>query len=122
MALKTKITGGLLGVIGFLLSPLSWWNDLLVNVPLAVAFGWIIGYFYPPAFKPAVIVGYWLTNVLGFWLMHKGNEKLFDRQPTISTSRRWVRDLSIAAGYTVVILVLLKLDLIRAPGEITSGK
>ena len=37
MSWKRKAYGGLLGFIGFLLSPLSWWNDLFVNVPLAVA-------------------------------------------------------------------------------------
>jgi len=38
MAWKRKVTGGILGLVGFMLSPLSWWNDLFVNVPLALVF------------------------------------------------------------------------------------
>src|SRR5262245_28764890 len=72
MSVKRRWGGGLLAIIGFMLSPLSWWNDLFVNVPLAVGFGWLIGLIHEPAFRPAVIVGYWLTNVLGFVLLHKG--------------------------------------------------
>ena len=46
-----------------MLSPLSWWNDLFVNVPLALAFAWIVSFFYKPAFEICVIVGYWLSNI-----------------------------------------------------------
>ena len=28
-----RVAGGFLGFIGYMLSPLSWWNDLFVNVP-----------------------------------------------------------------------------------------
>ena len=38
VAWKRKITGGILGVVGFMLSPLSWWNDAVVNLPLALLF------------------------------------------------------------------------------------
>ncbi|HXP63017.1 MAG TPA: hypothetical protein VN829_21130, partial [Dongiaceae bacterium] len=72
MALKRKITGGVLAVVGYMLSPLSWWNDLWVNVPLALVFAWTVSLFYRPAFKPCLVIGYWLTNVAGFVLMHKG--------------------------------------------------
>ena len=55
MSWKRKLWGSTLGVIGFLLSPLSWWNDLLVNIPLAVAFAWVVSWFYPPCFTLAEI-------------------------------------------------------------------
>src|SRR5262245_28413287 len=80
MAWKRKLQGGLLGFIGFMLSPLSWWNDAFVNLPLALGFGWLVARFYKPAFEPAVIVGYWLTNVLGFVLLHKGIQKVARRE------------------------------------------
>src|SRR5262249_26236206 len=62
---KRKAQGGVLAFIGFMLSPLSWWNDLFVNVPLAVGFAWLVAFFYRPAFESAVIIGYWLTNLIG---------------------------------------------------------
>jgi len=30
---KPRIKGGIIVFIGFMLSPLPWWNDLFVNVP-----------------------------------------------------------------------------------------
>src|SRR5437879_10644200 len=79
MAWKRKLTGGAVAMIGFMLSPLSWWNDLFVNVPIALAFAWAVSFLYKPAFEASLIVGYWLTNVLGFILMHKGAQ---DRKST----------------------------------------
>src|SRR5215475_8182894 len=81
MAWKRKVYGGVLGFIGFMLSPLSWWNDAFVNLPLALAFAWIVGLVYRPAFSAALIIGYWLTNVLGLVLLQKGGSKLISDQP-----------------------------------------
>ena len=80
MALKRKITGGVVALVGYMLSPLSWWNDLWVNVPLALVFAWTVSFFYRPAFKPCLVAGYWLTNVLGFILMHKGAQQALTKE------------------------------------------
>jgi hypothetical protein len=64
-----RVSGGILATVGFILSPLSWWNDLLVNVPLAYAFATVVGLFARDLFVPALLVGYWLTNVVGFVLL-----------------------------------------------------
>ena len=48
--------------IGFMLSPLSWWNDLFVNVPLALAFAWLVSLFWPAVFTASFVLGYWLRN------------------------------------------------------------
>jgi hypothetical protein len=111
---KRKLGGSALGLIGFLLSPLSWWNDLFINVPLAVGFAWLISLAYPPAFAPAAVLGYWLTNVLGFILMHKGAQQLLaqaDRKPY--GRRALICDLSISLLYTFVIVLLVKLKVLQ---------
>jgi hypothetical protein len=111
---KRKMHGGLLGFIGFMLSPLSWWNDLFVNVPLAVGFAWIVSLFYKPAFGPAVIVGYWMTNVAGLLLMHKGARKAFGTGETQAYTRRdLLKDIAISFFYTLLILLLVKLRFIQ---------
>ena len=109
MGWKNKFSGSVLGTIGFLLSPLSWWNDLLVNVPLAVGFAWVVSLFFPGWFKASVIVGYWLSNVLGFWLMHKGAEQFLAKEARGYRLKDVVRDLVTASAYTAIIVVLLKL-------------
>jgi hypothetical protein len=118
MSWKRKTTGGVLGVIGFMLSPLSWWNDLFVNVPLAVGFGWLVSLMYRPAFEAAVVVGYWLTNVLGFVLMQKGAQRMFTDQPSKPYSRRaLLKDVLISLLYTALILALVKLKLVQPIGD-----
>ena len=113
MAWKRKITGGTLAVIGFMLSPLSWWNDLFVNVPLALVFAWIVSLFYQPAFDASVIVGYWLTNVLGFILLHKGAQHMLSKEGRKYSRRDLLRDVGISLLYTALIVFLLKLGILK---------
>lgn len=118
MATKRKLTGGLLGVIGFMLSPLSWWNDAFVNLPLALGFAWLVSFPCPAAwrvvvFDAALIAGYWLTNVLGLVLLHKGARRLLAREEKADTRRELLKDLGVSLGYTALILVLLKLGVLK---------
>lgn len=118
MGLKRKITGGILSVLGFMLSPLSWWNDAFVNLPLALAFAWLVGSICVPAWREAVfdgalVVGYWLTNVLGFVLMHKGARQLLTDEADAPAKADFKKDLLVSLGYTVVILVLIKLGVLK---------
>jgi len=113
MSWKRKVGGGILGIVGFMLSPLSWWNDLFVNVPLALVFAWLVSLVYRPAFEASLIVGYWLTNVLGFVLMHKGARWLRSPEEKAETKRELVKDLGISLAYTALIVVLLKLGVLK---------
>jgi len=113
MALKRKITGGVLAVIGYILSPLSWWNDMFVNVPLALVFAWIVSAFFKPAFSAALVVGYWLTNVLGFVLMHKGAQQMISGEKQTYSRRELVKDVIISLLYTLLIVVLIKLGVLK---------
>ncbi len=123
MSWKRKFEGGLMAFIGFLLSPLSWWNDLFVNVPLAVGFGWLIGLLYRPGFAPAVILGYWLTNVLGLVLMHKGAKRALSSAQTKPYSRSELgRDLLISLLYTLFIVVLIRLHILQPIGNYFSAR
>lgn len=119
MPWKRKIAGGILGLVGFMLSPLSWWNDAFVNLPLALAFAWFVSAFVTRTWKeavfgPALIVGYWLTNVLGFVLMHVGAEKIMTNKPPQSKRRNLTKDLLVSLGYTLLLVILVKLGVLRA--------
>jgi uncharacterized membrane protein YjjP (DUF1212 family) len=113
MAWKRKISGGFLATIGFLLSPLSWWNDAFVNIPLALLFAWLVSFFYKPAFTASLIIGYWLTNVLGFVLMHKGARQMLSKEPSAGTRRELLADIIVSLIYTVVIVVLVKMGILK---------
>ncbi len=110
---KRKFKGGVLGVVGFMLSPLSWWNDLFVNVPIALVFAWIVSWPWPAAFEWSFILGYWLTNLLGFVLIHKGAKEFVAEQPQIYSRRELLKDTLISLGYTALIIALVKLKIIQ---------
>jgi hypothetical protein len=113
MGWKRKVTGGVLAFIGFMLSPLSWWNDLFVNVPLALAFAWVVSWFYRPAFAASLVVGYWLTNVVGFILMHKGAQKFLSEKQRRYSWRDLGRDVGISLLYTALIVALVKFGVLK---------
>ncbi len=113
VAWKRKLSGGVLGLIGFMLSPLSWWNDAFVNLPLAAGFGWLVALAYPPAFEVSVIVGYWLTNVLGFVLLHKGATRLLSDEERRYSWRELRKDLAISLAYTALIVLLVQLKILQ---------
>lgn len=110
-----KIRGGFLLGLGYMLSPLSWWNDVFFNLPIAYAFGWVINGIYPGTLIVATIIGYWISNVLGFILMQVGTgDMVFSDRP-----RNLTKDLLISLGtstlYTVAIVVLLQLHILETP-------
>lgn len=108
-----RVKGGALAFVGFMLSPLSWWNDLFVNVPLALAFAWVVSWIHRPAFTACFILGYWLTNVLGFVLMHRGGAQAVSGETAPYTRKAVLRDLAISLAYTGLILALVKSGLLK---------
>jgi hypothetical protein len=110
--LKRKGIGAVTALIGYLLSPLSWWNDLFVNVPLALAFAWVVSCFHRGAFMGSFVLGYWLTNVLGLILMQWGAEAVVTNKFKGYGMRQIARDLIIALLYTALIVALVKLHVL----------
>ncbi len=116
--MKKRIAGGALAILGFLLSPLSWWNDLFINIPLAYVFALPFGFVSRSLFLPAMIFGYWLTNVLGFVCMHHGVKIAAQSE---ATKRELKKDILFSLGYTVLISVLIAFGVIRFPSEYFSS-
>ena len=109
---------GLLNIIlvtaGFILSPLTWWNDLLINIPLAYFFSLPFSLLDETLFLPSFIVGYWLTNLLGFLLMHWGGVGLiYKERSTISIKR----SLYISLIYSIIVIMLVLLGWLDSPTE-----
>ena len=63
-------------------------------------------------FQVALVVGYWLTNVLGFVLMHKGAIQVVERE-SASTSSNLRREILISLAYTLLIVVLIKFGVLK---------
>ena len=113
VSLKRKISGGTLAFVGFMLSPLSWWNDLFVNIPLALAFAWLVSLFWPSVYLASFILGYWITNLLGFVLLQKGAQQMATEKPVPYTRWSFLRDVLTSLGYTLLIVALVKYGILK---------
>ncbi|GAB1538323.1 hypothetical protein NUACC21_09810 [Scytonema sp. NUACC21] len=111
-----KIRGGLFLVLGYLLSPLCWWNDLIFNLPIAYFFGYICSLFSPQLLLPCSIAGYWLSNVAGIILMQRGALDMFQNQPTEQNLKKeLLTGLVTSTAYTILILALIQLKILDTP-------
>lgn len=99
--------------VGYLLSPLSWWNDLVVNIPLAYLFAWLVGIVVRGHFLALMIIGYWITNVAGFVMMHAGIKMAAVREAKIE----FLKDFLISILYTAVVVAFYYLGWVRFPAS-----
>ncbi|KPJ95516.1 MAG: hypothetical protein AMJ53_02645 [Gammaproteobacteria bacterium SG8_11] len=115
---KRRAYDSILATVGYILSPLSWWNDLVVNVPLSYAFSYPFTLIDESLFLPTFILGYWLSNWLGFILLHRGVAGLLAKDKPSMGLRG---SLVVAIVYTIVIAVLVWLGWIPVPTELLQG-
>jgi len=130
--MRKPVRGGIIAFIGYMLSPLSWWNDLIVNIPIAYGFAVLVSLISCQLFTPAMIAGYWLTNVAGLIMMHRGISDITRReiqgQSRVSSSdypgfplrdtgqrRDLLVNLAIGTGYTLLIVVLALTGILKPP-------
>lgn len=110
-----KLRGGLLVGLGYMLSPLSWWNDLFFNLPIALVFGYALAWLNPDWFLGGTIAGYWLSNVAGIAMMQFGAMDMFATEE----KRNIKRDLWLGLGgstiYTIAIALLAYFNILQIP-------
>jgi len=117
MGIKKYLKGGILTTIGFLLSPLSWWNDLIINIPIAYLFSFLLSLLINGIFLESMIFFYWLTNIVGLCLMHYGIKDMKKKDLTFIRygKKDLLKDIIFALLYTLLILILIKLNILRLP-------
>ncbi|OGF26380.1 hypothetical protein A2331_06465 [Candidatus Falkowbacteria bacterium RIFOXYB2_FULL_34_18] len=112
-----KIRGGILATVGYVLSPLSWYNDIFVNIPLVYIFAFPFGLISKTLLMPSMIFGYWLTNVLGFMLMHHGVNDIISKEQKKHTRKEIIKDVLISIIYTLIVIVLINVGWLKFPLE-----
>lgn len=117
--LKTLRSGALVS-IGYMLSPLSWWNDLFFNLPIALVFGYGVSWVQPDWFLPGTIIGYWLSNVLGMVMMQFGAIDILRPEANRNRTRDTLMGLGGATLYTVVVAGLIYFHLLDMPDFLTD--
>ena len=117
-----KLRGGFFLVLGYLLSPLCWWNDLLFNLPIAYGFGYACSLFSPKLLLPCSIIGYWLSNIVGILLMQFGSKDIFQKEPQEHNLRKeLITGLISSTAYTLLIILLIQLKILDSPIFLANG-
>jgi uncharacterized membrane protein len=115
--LKRRIKGGIFVTIGYLLSPLSFWNDAFINIPIAYVIGFLFGLLSSSLFLPFMIIGYWITNIVGLVLMHVWAPEVLSKTEGRNKKKFFFKYFIISIIYTLLIIILLKIGLVKFPYE-----
>ncbi|MFN6518173.1 MAG: hypothetical protein RMY29_027320 [Nostoc sp. CreGUA01] len=117
-----KLRGGFFLVLGYLLSPLCWWNDLLFNLPIAYGFGYGCSLLFPKLLLPCSIIGYWLSNIVGILLMQFGSQDIFQKESKEHNLKKELfTGLITSTAYTLLILLLIQLKILDSPVLFSNG-
>lgn len=101
--------------LGYLLSPLCWWNDIIFNLPIAYGFGWLCHLISPSFLIPGTIIGYWISNVIGMLMIQFGAANLMDNQSqTRNVKKELFTGLVSSTLYTLVIVALIQFKILDA--------
>jgi hypothetical protein len=117
-----KLRGGFLFAVGWLLSPLCWWNDLIFNLPIAYLFGYLFSWISADLFLPFTIAGYWLSNIAGILLMQAGVLDVLQGQAKErNLKKELLTGIATSTAYTLVILALVYFKILDTPSFLTDG-
>lgn len=111
----TIVKRGAIGFTGFVLSPLSWWNDLFVNFPLSYSFAWLIGKslnafmtINRSLFIFLFVIAYFFTNLIGFLMIHYS---IFGFKKNQRGSVK--KQVAASLIYTLIIIGFFGLDICK---------
>lgn len=113
-----RLRPGMLLVVflGWLLSPLCWWNDLIINLPVAWVFAKIAQWLQPGWYAPGLVLGYWFSNLLGFALLQWGALALVSSPQAPGDGRRQLLvGLATSTAYTVAVVALVTVGWLPSP-------
>ncbi len=121
-SLLRKLRGGLLFGLGYLLSPLCWWNDLIFNLPVAYGFGYLCHWLVKDWFIPGAIAGYWLSNIAGILLMQFGVVDVFQNKTEgHNFKKELLTGIVSSTAYTLLILTLVQFQILTIPDLPTTN-
>lgn len=104
-------------IVGYILSPLSWWNDLFVNVPLAYLFALPFSLLSEQLYLPTFVLGYWLSNVLGLLMLQQGGMALLKKRHRAVS---WKGLLISTTLYTALIVILVMSGVLPSANELET--
>ena len=97
--------------VGWLLSPLTFWNDAIVNIPLSYLCASLFIRLISCNFLFVMLVFYWLTNLAGILMMYMSGKSIFKGGEGLI---REAANLLIAiVAYSLILIFLHRLGILR---------
>lgn len=87
---------------------------MLVNVPLAYLFSWPFSVLHEQLFVPAFIFGYWLTNLFGLMMLHRGSAGLLKKQHDKFSFKK---SFIVSLIYSALIFAVVLLGWLESPAQ-----
>jgi len=109
---KRNIKNAIQFFIGYMLSPLSFWNDWFVNIPIAYLISLPFSIFGKNMQIVVFALAYLFTNWLGFYLM---GDSLRDYT---RYKRKTVIEILLSAVYVIFVAILIYLGILPSWNEL----
>ena len=97
--------------IGWMLSPLTFWNDVFVNIPISYLCASLAVRFIKTDFLFLVLIFYWLSNLFGILMMiFSGKSIIEDKSNRLHAL---ITLLVTVVIYSVIIIILNRTGILK---------
>ena len=97
--------------IGWILSPLTFWNDAFVNIPVSYLCASLTVKFIKADFLFLVLLFYWISNLFGILLMvYSGKSIIQDKSGRLHALTTLLLTVLI---YSIIIVILGKVGVLK---------
>jgi len=93
-------------MVGWLLSPLTTWNDVLINIPLAYIIARVVKSLVQLDMAVLTIIFYWVTNITGLGMMYFAADRIAAKSKIPKKSL-----LSIMVPMIVYSVIIILIDM-----------
>jgi hypothetical protein len=97
--------------IGWMLSPLTFWNDAFVNIPISYILASLARRFIKADFLLLVLIFYWISNGIGILMMFFSGKSIM--QDKGGRLRSLVKLLITVVIYSTIIIILNRIGILR---------
>ena len=97
--------------IGWMLSPLTFWNDAFVNIPVSYLCASLAIRFIRADFLFLVLIFYWLSNIFGILMMYFSGKSIM--QDKSNRLHALVTLLITIVIYSIIIIILNRTGILK---------
>lgn len=105
--------------IGWLLSPLTFWNDALINIPLSYLLASFIYRFLQADFLLLVLCAYWLSNIAGIAMMYLSGKSMMGGKPY--SLKEVMKVAMTMAVYSAILALLYRSGILKPAQQVIPG-